>query len=105
MARDTIPFVFKIVVPYEDVEQVQADLRHLAERVRTSLPDAAVVVVSARLGVSVFTAQGDALDLTTLPWDAVDALTALLGTGCWTLPGPGIRGSEVKAAWIAKRQA
>lgn len=104
MAREASPFVFEIVVPREDVERVRSALRQLAAQARESLPDAAVVVVSAGLGVSVWTAQGEALDLTPLPWDAVDALTALLGTGCWLLPGAGVRGSEVKAAWGARRQ-
>lgn len=99
MVRAALPFVFEIVVPREDIKRTQTELQQLAAQVRLGLPDAAMVVISTAMGVSVLTAQNEALDLSALPWEVVDALTTLLGTGCWILPGPGIRGSEVKAAW------
>ena len=93
------PYYFEVIVPASDIPRVQREFARLADLVRAALPDAAVVTVTASMGVTVSDPGGAPLDLSALPWSVADAVVDFLGPGCWLLPGPGVRGSAVWAAW------
>ncbi|MBZ9715845.1 hypothetical protein [Deinococcus multiflagellatus] len=95
-------FRFELVVPREQVAQVQRQWRQLADALRSVLPEAMTVMVSTDAGLSVWSADEEVLDVSRVPWPTAQALIDLLGVGYWLLPGPGVRGSEVRPAWEPK---
>lgn len=105
MSRYASPFVFTISAPPGEARGVRSAWFALSTRILEMLPDAAVLIVSTRLGVSILDRDGAPLDLSTLPWPCIEEAVSLLGTGAFVLPGEGVRGSDVQEPWVSDPKA
>ncbi|GAA5533829.1 hypothetical protein [Deinococcus aluminii] len=102
MTRAAVPFQFTVSAPPGKVRETRVAFSDLTTRLLAVLPEAATVVVSARLGVTVLNGAGESLDLEAVPWAWVEEAVTLLGTGAFTLPREGVRGSDVQEPWIER---
>lgn len=102
MTHVAAPFQFVVSAPPDKGRETRVAFVNLTTRLLAVLPDAATVVVSARLGVTVLNGMGECVDLSDLPWDWVEEAVTLLGTGAFTLPREGVRGSDVQEPWTGK---
>lgn len=78
-------FIWSLKVPGRLFQETLAAGRKLSAEATASLPSAAYVLVTTRLGVQLLDEQGEALDLEDLPSDLAANLAAFFGPGCYEL--------------------
>lgn len=94
---------FSIIVPASQVEVTRQALQDLTGTILNCCPEAATVLVSAQLGLTLLDDQGEVLDLSNFPTDLAEQITLFFGYGYYVLPRRGRGGCEVRSAYASKR--
>lgn len=94
---------FSIIVPAAQVEATRQALQDLTGTILNCRPEAATVLISAQLGLTLLDDQGEVLDLSTFPTDLAEQTALFFGYGYYVLPRRGRGGCEVRSAYASRR--
>ena len=79
------PFIWSLKVSGHLFQETLIAGRSLSAEATASLPAAAYVLVTTRLGVQLLDEKGEALDLEDVPYELAAKLAAFFGPGCYDL--------------------
>ena len=94
---------FCITVPAARVDETRQALQDLTGTILNCCPEAATVLVSAQLGLTLLDEQGEVLDLSNFPTDLAEQTALFFGYGYYILPRRGRGGCEVRSAYASRR--
>lgn len=85
-----------VVVSANQVPEAQATLHQLSKEVRAILPNAAWVLVTSGLGLSLLDLQGEPLDLTPMSFDLHEQVVTFFSFGMYGLPGSAAPACQIR---------